>query len=163
MFPLDMQNYYFNTMLLYHVKMFMRWKTTWRNSTWREFARARLHVTPVALSYDSSMTWWTVDVAQWYDTSRLYRMYCKPEWSGKLLTFSMVWTVLPPTTSVDPSKESGLPDTEVTYLTDSSWSDYTCFWSFTSRAKRSHIQVKTARTDMSLFSLWMQRSQCNSF
>lgn len=119
-----------------------------------------LHVTPVALSYDSSMTWWTVDVAQWYDTSRLYRMYCKPEWSGKLLTFSMVWTVLPPTTSVDPSKESGLPDTEVTYLTDSSWSDYTCFWSFTSRAKRSCTQVKTAWTDMSLFSL---RNQAQLF
>lgn len=95
-----------------------RCETTWRNVTWRELARARLHVTPVALSYDSSMTWWTVDVAQWYDTSSLYRMYCKPEWSGKLLTFSMVWTVLPPTTSIDSSKESGLPDTEVTYLTD---------------------------------------------
>jgi len=39
--------------------------------------------------------------------------------------FSPLWTVLPPTSSTDPSRESGLPDTEVTYLTDSSQSDYT--------------------------------------
>lgn len=137
-----------------------RWKTTWRDFTWRDFAcpRARFHVTPVALSNDSSMTWWTADVAQWYDASRLYRVYYKPEWSGKLLVLSMVWTVLPPTTSVNPSKESGLPDTEVTYLTDSSRSDYTCFSSLTSRANRSHMRMRTTRTDMSLFSYGCKRA-----
>lgn len=70
-----------------------RWETTWREVTWRDFARARLHVTPVALSYDSSMTWWTADVAQWYDASRLYRMYCKPEWSGKSFSH-FLWSEL---------------------------------------------------------------------
>lgn len=105
------------------------------------YASPCAHVKPVATLSNEQYTCWSVDVAQRYDASSLYRTYCKPEWFGKLLAFSVVWTVLPPTTS-NKLVEGEWSPRYGSYLLDSLVWLQVSFITYQSREQFSHASIK---------------------